>query len=232
MSEGFIINETFWGLIVSGIYAGGLLAAFLVGLFRVCMKKKPLYFRLIVYAVGGFALEGIGFFVNSICTGSADYIDVSVISRFAYYVFLISASVGALDGLLDDKSMNNKKARFLALIAPLLLGVCVAVYYVLFSGYLGSLDTVIGCLLGAFNMVSVYYALKHLLLPPDEIGFLKATRPINIMILVEAGVETVSDYLGILFPEMINALAFVYVAIFFMLIYFVLKGVKKWETLV
>ena len=201
MNEG---REVIWGQIISGIYVGGLLIVFLIGLFGVCLKKKPLYFRLIVYAIGGYLLEGIGFFVNALCTGAADYINVSVISRFAYYVFLISASAGALDSFLDDKALKNKRAQYLALIAPLLLAGSTAVYYYLFSGSLGLFDTVTGCLLASANAVSLYFALKHLLLPPDDLGFLKVTRPINIMILVEAGCEAITEYCGMLFPETIN----------------------------
>ena len=156
--------------------------AFAFGAARFFKKKKPMYFQLLICAAGCFALKELSYAVTELCGGEELPVSVALLGAFGSFFFLLSANYGQLDGIVDDGDKANRKARVLAWIAPIVFGAALAV--VLFTSSKGG--TAIRVIYGiAFLPVlpASYYNLKHLLLPIDPFGFLRATKMCNVAAL-------------------------------------------------
>lgn len=220
--------------IVMLIYFAGIMAAFLVGIFKVCTKQAPLYFKLIVYGVGCRALEALATFVGSLCTGVVVYFRVSNLSVIAYDLFIISANSGTLDKFLDEKSSKNLRARFLALLAPVATIIIYGVFFAVAVVEPGTFDVLTVGLIIQFLPVPIcaYFCMKQLLMPPDSVGFLKATRYVNIFILVQIVIELLSGYSVLISDAASNVCAILNALSFFGIVFGAIKGEKIWKTLV
>jgi hypothetical protein len=101
------------------------------------------------------------------------------LGRIGFFLFLIAASYGQMDRLVDDGSKKIRPTRYIALIAPL----CAVLLY-LPNGLMEDLPvaTKISVLLVWLPAVfSVYYNLKHSIIPDLDFGFVKAIKPYNIL---------------------------------------------------
>ena len=101
------------------------------------------------------------------------------LGRIGFFLFLITASYGQMDRIVDDGSAAIKPSRYIALVAP----VCAALLY-LPNGLMEDLPgvtkvTVLLVWLPA--IVSVYYNMKHAIIPDCDFGFIKAIKPYNIL---------------------------------------------------
>ena len=231
-----IIAEKLTGFdyVVMLFYFVGITAAFLIGIFKICTRRSPMYFKLIIYAVGCRALEALASFVDCICTGYVVYFRVSNLSLVAYSLFIISANVGALDKFLDEGSSKNLKARLLAFIAPVALSAIYVVFHVIAYNDVGAFSLLsLGFYIEFLPIpVGSYFCMKQLLMPPDSIGFLKATRYVNIFILVQLFIEGLSNYSVLISGTATSVCAVLSVSSFFGIVFAVIKGEKIWKTLV
>lgn len=155
-------------------------AAFIYGAINLFKKGKPLYFQILICAVGCYAIEELFSIIVIICGKFEEPINIGTLGIFGLCLFLLSANYGQLDKIVDDG--KDKKARLLALIAPLFIIALQIYLFVLLKD--GSVFSMI--VLTIINIPSIpasYFNLKHLLLKNDDFGFLKATRWCNIMAL-------------------------------------------------
>lgn len=152
---------------------------------RLIRQKIPMYYKMPMGAVCCFALQLLSSIVNEAC-GASFFGDAGVgaFGIFGGFCFLLSANFGQLDSLVDDGS-GSKKARMLALAAPVIHAVPIAA--LLFT--LDSEITVFNKLLFVVILLPIlpasYFCLKHLLLPVDAFGFLRSSRLYNITVLAE-----------------------------------------------
>lgn len=163
------MNSVFWGV-------GAFLianAAFLRGCFVFFRRGKPLYFQLLVCAAGCCGLAALSAVVNTLCGAVQEGFHISLLGLLGCCFFLLSANYGQMDGVVDDGSADNRKARWLALLAP---GVLAGALVLLLVRGTVPVYTAVFCLSA---LPAAYYNLKHLLLPVDELGFLRATRLCN-----------------------------------------------------
>lgn len=155
--------------------------ALVYGIYVIVTKKPPLYFQLIVAAVAcyilGYLFDICEWLVSGVLSGGY------MIGYFGFvgcFLFLLTASYGHMDGIIDDRTSRMKGARWLALVAPVLL----AVLFVpnLFANISGTrkivyaVSWVVGCL-------SSYFNLKHAIIPDMGFGFVQAIRPFNMAAL-------------------------------------------------
>lgn len=215
------------------IYLAMLGSAFAYGVFKLFRKGKPLYFQLYVLACGCRLIERLIVFATFICGLSDSNVSIGTfLGMFSVGLFAFSANYGTLDGIVDDRSDDrNKKARRLALIAPTILTV--------FSLWLSVTYAVnISVFTGAVIFVAVlpiipssYYCTKHLFLPSDDLGLLKATRPCNIIAVVMYGVGIVRNVLSsMLLSEVVLALVSVVTfGLHALLVIVSVKGAEKWK---
>ena len=157
--------------------------AFVFGAINLFSKKKPLYFQLLIYAVGCFALQLLSDCVLLWCGNALRAVSVGTLGILGCNFFLLSANYGQLDSIVDDGGKQNKPAKIAAIISPISL----AVLGVLAFAIRSSMDT-FGAIVWAVVLLPAlpasYYNTKHLIMPMDDFGFLRATRPCNIAALV------------------------------------------------
>lgn len=159
-------------------------AGFGYGINRLMKKGVPMYFRLLLAAIGCYMLKELSLVVDSLCNGSQAHSDISMLANLGCFLFLLSANYGQLDSVVDGGEAQNRKAARLAVIAPLILAVgsvYAGILVVLFKPvYLSAMIVII--LLTA--LPASYYNLKHILMPIDDFGFLKGTKWCNIFALL------------------------------------------------
>ena len=149
------------------------------------------------------------------------------LGRIGFFLFLLVASYGQMDRIVDDGSPKMKPSRLIALIAP----ICAVLLY-LPNGLMEDLPlaTKIAVLLVWLPAVfAVYYNLKHAIIPDFDFGFIKAIKPYNILANCLAFAElcclTAWDYLYSA-PLVIFSLAFAGLCI--ATIFAAKKGAEKW----
>ena len=101
------------------------------------------------------------------------------LGRIGFFLFLITASYGQMDRIVDDGSAKIKPSRYIALIAPFLAEL-------LYIPNAMIIDLPIQTKIAVFLVwmpagVAVYYNLKHSIIPDFDFGFIKAIKPYNIL---------------------------------------------------
>ena len=155
-------------------------AGFLYGTSRLFKKGKPLYFQILICAVGCYAIEELFSIITIVCGGYEEPITVGMLGIFGLDLFLFSANYGQLDKIVDDG--KDKRAKSLALVAPIIIFFA-QIFFFLFGKNESAFTRITLILINLPSIPASYYNLKHLLLKNDDLGFLKATRWCNIMAL-------------------------------------------------
>ena len=156
------------------------LFSFIYGLKHFFKKGNPLFLQSITMAMGCHALGSIYHVCQTLTTETVlDGFTPAYLGRIGFFLFLITASYGQMDRIVDDGSKAVRPSRFIALIAPL----CAVLLY-LPSGFMVELPvaTKVSVLLVWIPATfSVYYSLKHAIIPDLDFGFIKAIKPFNIL---------------------------------------------------
>ncbi len=155
--------------------------AFGYGAAKLFKKKKPMYLQILVCAAGCFAIQQLSYVVNIWCDVTAA-VSIGMFGIFGCNFFLLSANFGTLDKIVDDGS-DSKKARLLAVIAPVIMAV-LAVFAFLSWKDRDMFCAVMWLIMLIPALPASYFNLKHILLPMDPFEFLRATKPCNISALV------------------------------------------------
>ena len=203
--------------------------AFALGAAKLFKKKTPLYWQLYVCAAGCFMLRQLSEAVNALC-GVGGQIGVGMLGFFGCNFFLLSANYGTLDRVVDDGGVENRIARRLALLAPVLMA---ALVICVFFAWRGS-GPVCGALWAAVLLPVLpasYFNLKHLLLPLDPFELLRATRQCNLAALcfslLSAGYGIAA---GLGKTALAGVLSAALSASMLWLVIAAIRGAKKWTT--
>ena len=202
--------------------------SFIYGLNHFFKKGKPLFLQSITMAMGCHALGSIYHLCQTLTTSIVlEGFTPAYLGRIGFFLFLITASYGQMDRIVDDGSEKLRPSRMIALIAPL----CAVLLY-LPNGLMEDLPTatkIAVLLVWIPAMVSVYYNLKHSIIPDFDFGFIKAIKPYNILATCLGFAEllclTAWDYLYNT-PLVISSFAFAVLCIEMMLA--AKKGAEKW----
>lgn len=158
------------------------LGAFVYGIRHVMLRRNILYFQLIVGAIGCNVLGFIFDACEILTTGTlSEGFTTGYLGTIGCFLFLLTASYGYMDGIIDDRTGAMKKSRRIALIAPAL---CVLL---LIPNIIADipLSTKISYLLVWIPATfSSYFHLKHAIIPDQGFGFVRAIRPFNVTALV------------------------------------------------
>lgn len=156
------------------------LFSFIYGLNKFFKKGKPLFLQSITMAIGSHALGSIYHLCQTLTAETVvEGFTPAYLGRIGFFLFLIAASYGQMDRLVDDGSKKIRPTRYIALIAPL----CAILLY-LPNGFMEDLPlpTKISVLLVWLPAVfSVYYNFKHSIIPDLDFGFVKAIKPYNLL---------------------------------------------------
>ena len=149
------------------------------------------------------------------------------LGRIGFFLFILTASYGQLDRIVDDGSSKIRAARVVALIAPIL-----AVILYIFNAVIDDVaisTKVVYAFVWMPAVFCVYFNLKHAIIPDFDFGFIKAIKPYNVFVLLLSFSEllclTAWDYY---YPVPMAAAAIVFSALCVCTMVSARKGVEKW----
>lgn len=208
-------------------------AAFGYGAFHLFRRGIPKLFQLYVCAAGCYMLEELWVIVNSLLgNGNQDgLVTVRLFGFFGCLCFMLSANANEFDKVVDEG--KNRKARTSAFISPAVLLVLYAFYAFSPVNTRSVAIIVIGFLSISPALFAAYFSLKHLLLPEDEMGFLKLTKGIDIAALVFYTANYIYPLADLYCPKTIMSVYDLILAgMLFGIIAACRKGAVKWEALI
>lgn len=151
------------------------------GIYMLITKKLPLYFQLSVCTVGclmlGYIFDICDYIVNGV---RFDEYFIGYLGSIGSFLFLLTASTGYMDGIIDDGTPKIKKCRYIAWLAPIFTVI------ILVPNVIGSTSIqtkIVYSILWIPAMCCSYFNLKHAIIPDMGFGFVKAIRPFNIAAL-------------------------------------------------
>ena len=205
------------------------LFSFIYGLRKFFKKGKPLFLQSITMAMGCHALGSIYHLCQTLTTETVlEGFTPAYLGRIGFFLFFIAASYGQIDKILDDGTEKIRPSRYIALIAPV-----VALLMFLPNAFMEDLpiETKISVfLVWVPAMVSVYYNLKHSIIPDCDFGFIKAIKPYNVLAVCLGFAElcclTAWDYLYNA-PLVITSVVFAVVCVSTM--FAAKKGADRWK---
>jgi hypothetical protein len=202
--------------------------SFIYGIRNFFKKGKPLFLQSVTMAMGCHALGSIYHVCQTLTTETVlEGFTPAYLGRIGFFLFFITASYGQMDRIVDDGTKKFRPSRLIALIAPIM-----AILLYIPNGIMEDLPTATKISVGLVwipAVVSVYYNLKHAVIPDFDFGFIKAIKPYNILAVALGFSEliclTAWDYLyGI--PLVISTAVFAILCIVLMLV--AKKGAEKW----
>ena len=204
------------------------LFSFIYGILNFFKKGKPLFLQSITMAMGCHALGSIYHLCQTLTTKSVlEGFTPAYLGRIGFFLFLITASYGQLDRIVDDGSAKITPARRIAIIAPI-----VAALLYLPNAFMEDLPTptkISVLMVWLPAMVSVYFNLKHAIIPDFDFGFIKAIKPYTFLALALSIAElcclTAWDYFYNA-PLVITSVIFAIVCVLTMFV--AKKGAEKW----
>lgn len=152
------------------------------GLRHFFKKGKPLFVQSLTLAMGSHALGSLYQLCLMLSNMSAlEGFTPAYLGHIGFFLFFITASYGQLDRIVDDGSAKMRTSRFIALIAP----ICAALLYIpIYLIESMPIETKIACaLVWAPGLVSLYFNLKHAIIPNLDFNFIKAIKPYNVFAL-------------------------------------------------
>lgn len=205
------------------------LFSFIYGLRKFFKKGKPLFLQSITMAMGCHALGSIYHLCQTLTMETVlEGFTPAYLGRIGFFLFFIVASYGQMDRIVDDGTAKIRPSRYIALSAPVLAGLLF-----LPNAFMEDLpfDTKISAFLVWLPaMVSVYYNLKHAIIPDCDFGFIKAIKPYNFFAVglgfAELCCLTAWDYLYNA-PLVITSVIFAVVCVATMFV--AKKGADKWK---
>ena len=204
------------------------LFSFIYGLNKFFKKGKPLFLQSITMAMGSHALGSVYHVCQTLTTETVlEGFTPAYLGRIGFFLFFIAASYGQMDKIVDDGSKKMRPARLIALIAPM----CAILLY-LPNGLMEDLPlaTKIAVLLVWIPAIfSVYYNLKHSIIPDFDFGFIKAIKPYNILAVCLGFAEllclTAWDYL---YNTQLVITAVIFAVLCVALMIAAKKGAERW----
>ena len=201
--------------------------ALIYGLYMMIARKLPLYFQLSTASEGclllGYLFDVCDYLVNGY---HGDGYLIGYLGSIGSFLFLLAASVGYMDGIMDDGSAPIKKCRYIAWIGPL---IAIMLWIPVILSEESLKIKIVYTLVWIPATFSVYYNLKHAIIPDMGFGFVKAIRPFNIaavcftyLQLIHLTMWCYCDWL----PLLISGIVFGSSCI--AMIVMADKGVKRW----
>ena len=191
-------------------------------------KGKPLFLQSLTMAMASHALGSIYHLCQALTTDHiVEGFTPAYLGRIGFFLFILTASYGQLDKIVDDGSSKMRRARMIALLAPLLA----VLLYIPNAGIedVAIATKVVYACVWIPAIISVYFNLKHAIIPDFDFGFIKAIKPYNVFVLLLSFSEllclTAWDYY---YPLQIAMSAMVFGALCACTIIAAKKGVEKW----
>ena len=214
-------------IILEILYTVAAFIATLIGMFKYFRKKSPLFLQMVVCMMGCRFFNGLLDLLLVYSKMNMDTFTVSSLVQLAQFLFLICANIGALDHLCDDGSKSNRKYRIIAALIPLLI-YGVLIWYTIYDEF-NAAEKFMLLIAVPVPLYSLYYHIKHLIIPDVEGGIIRTIRPFNavcILNCVAFFAEYTFKYGSIYWYVAVSIEVFVSIAIIPVLTH----GIKKWSA--
>lgn len=211
------------------LYCTLIHVAFLIGLFKVCLKPSPLYLKMLVFAVGGYSFEAIGELVSTLCNGYGTTIRISFLGLFVYYMFIAAANAGETDKLFDGGSRKGRKAHLIALIAPFVFtveSIFALIYLWEDMGKMAGISLIIDLVP---KIVGSYFCAKHLLMPDNSDATLKMIRRTDAFIMISFVFEDLYTYSYFISTVVVNIATIFLILSIGGIVFVSVKEAKSWK---
>ena len=204
------------------------LLSLIYGIKHFFKKRKPLFLQSITMAMASHALGSIYHLCQTLTSKElVGGFTPAYLGRIGFFLFILPASYGQLDRIVDDGSVKMRRARIVSLIAPflaILLYIPNALADELFLS-----TKIVYAIVWIPAIICVYFNLKHAIIPNLDFGFIKAIKPYNIFVLLLSFSEltclTAWAFYKVI-PMAIAAIAFCVLCVCAMVS--ARKGVEKW----
>ena len=154
--------------------------SFIYGLNKFFKKGKPLFLQSITMAMGCYSLGSVYHLCQTLTTETIlEGFTPAYLGRIGFFLFLITATYGQMDRIVDDGSKKLRPYRYMALIAPVLAALLFVPNAIIVE--LPIQTKIAALLVWLPAVVAVYYNLKHAIIPDLDFGFIKAIKPYNIL---------------------------------------------------
>ena len=180
----FITYSEFW---VLGCSLIGVIFA-VIGLLK---HYRIMYLRMICWAVICAFFARLFHVFMIVFFDHYDFnINMGTMGVFGSLLFLLSANYGQINGLVDDGSRRAKKARLIALIAPLTIVVMYLYSFYVWSGFEFTLvvntmgEQINLAIVAIVIMPCIYYNFKHLIIYDVKGGIVRSLRPYNALAVI------------------------------------------------
>ena len=198
------------------------------GLKHFFIKGKPLCLQSLTMAMASHALGSIYHLCQTLTSENiVEGFTPAYLGRIGFFLFILTASYGQLDRIVDDGSSKMRSARIIALIAPLFAVLLYIPNAVIEEVVIST--KVVYALVWIPAIFSVYFNLKHAIIPDLDYGFIKAIKPYNVFVLLLSFSEllclTAWDYY---YPIQIAITAIIFGALCICTMVYARKGVEKW----
>lgn len=160
---------------------GAALVSVCLGVVLCTRRRQPLFFKILLFAAASYLLGALFEGCWALIYGNAPGgFHIGYLGYVGMWFFLFSSYFGAIDRLADGGEPMYRPYRLAALAAPLaVLGLTV------WSAASYGSDASLPLLLLVVPMgLTLYFALKHLLLPDVEMGIIRVMRPYNALIIL------------------------------------------------
>lgn len=209
--------------IVSGVI---IIFSFFYGAIKLWKKGKPLYYQILIAAVGCYALYQLFVIVMCFCDAGEIYFNDGLFGLLGCYLFLLCANTGAFEKIFDKP---KKRFIFISVLAGVaLFALSVGAGLIYFEGinnpvfYIFVSTQIPACLV-------VYFNVKHLFTPLDELGLIKDLRLSDIVSIIFC-VASVLDFIAWSYPGIISGIAdVIFSLITLAMTLTAIRGAKKWN---
>ena len=204
------------------------LFSLIYGLKHFSRKGKPLCFQVFTMAMASHALGSIYHLCQSLTSDEiVEGFTPAYLGRIGFFLFVLTASYGQLDRIVDDGTPNMRTARRVAWIAPV-LAILLYIPNLLLEDVPVS-TKIMYAVVWLPATACVYFNLKHAIIPDLDFGFIKAIRLYNTMAVCLAFSEllclTAWDYYQ---PIPLAVTAILFGALCICTMVSAKKGVEKW----
>lgn len=152
------------------------------GLRHFFKRGKPIFLQSLTMAMASHALGSIYHLCQTLASDTVmEGFTPAYLGRIGFFLFILTASYGQLDRIIDDGSDKMRVARLVALTAPL-AAVLLYLPNVLWED-VPTATKITYALVWIPAAVSVYFNLKQAIIPDLDFGFVKAIKPYNVLVL-------------------------------------------------
>lgn len=164
-----------------GLQLGASLLCVQYGVWTCIRRKQPLFFKLLLYAMASYLLGTLFTAVWALVYGRGPQgFNLGLLGYMGTYFFLLSSYYGAINRLADGGEAEYRGYRLVSAAGPILI----LVLLVWSFSRAGAVSCIPLVLLSIPIAPTLYFSMKHLILPDVDLGIIRVMRPYNACVIL------------------------------------------------